>query len=153
MTTLRVLAVLCLLVGSEARAQYGGMFEAAVLVGAAESSLVVGSLVTAIGSTASLGKTQHGRLPWFVCSYIAGAANLAMAGSMLAVVSVQGRNGSAIAPALGIGHLVLALWNIVVPTVGLAAGPAEQTVAPVVVSGRDRAGRTWGGVGVRVATW
>lgn len=149
----RLLAVLCLVVASEARAQYGGMFEAAVLIGAAESSLVVGSLVTAIGSSASIGRTHHGQLPWFVCSYIAGAANLAMAGSMLAVVAAQGQNTSAIAPALGIGHFVLALWNIVLPTVGIFVGPSEQSVTPVVVSGRDRAGRSWGGVGVRLATW
>ena len=149
---MRLIAMLVVLGLSSPALADGGtdMRVAAATIAIAEASLLVGSIVTGTGSTISVDKTHAGRLPWFVCSYIAGAANLVMSGTFVAILAGGGSNPSGFAVAMAAGHLGLALWNLVAPSMG---APESPSVAPVVLAGKDRAGRRWAGVGLNIATW
>ena len=63
----------------------------------------------------------------------------------------------AIFPALAPAHLVVALWNLTMPTIGYIRGsPLDRpalTFAPVVLNGRGAGGHRWSGLGVNVATF
>ena len=57
---------------------------------------------------------------------------------------------------MAVAHGSIALWNLIIPTVGFIRGErpgATPSVAPVFLTGRAPGGHRWSGVGINVATF
>lgn len=122
------------------------------VVGGLDASIGVGGLVFGAGSMVKVGQGRISK-KWFLGSYIFGSANL-----LLSVVwggLAAGNDRDPIFWAGFISHAVIAVWNLVVPTIGYIRGekelaPGQLGISPVVLDGRDFAGKRWAGLGIRV---
>ncbi len=167
MRTSGLLGLCLLMLGTarEARAQGGynpsGDIFNAVLVPALliEAATLGGGVITGAGSTYALTEGERS-VGWAATSYALAALNFVMSGLWTWAAaeflgSTGGDTGAAIFSALAIAHLSVGLWNVIVPTMGLAQAPPSQEpglrVAPTVLTGRAAGGGRWSGLGIRVA--
>ena len=159
---IRLAVLLSLFVAvSEARAQGGvpptGSFDAIlVIISVADGTFAAAGAVTGIGSTIKLAQGKRS-VPWFVSSAATGVINLALGIGAL-YLSPNNRYGQQTTydpgvVAVGVGHLLVGLWNVLTPTLGFLRTPVRGEVAPVVtpmvLGGQGPSGSRWNGLGVQ----
>lgn len=148
----------------DARAQasnFGPFADAITTVGfSVGSGILAGGLITGLGSTVSVARGRPNKA-WFISSCILGTINLGGAAIFAHFAldpwsSLHKREDGADARWAGValGYAAGGLWNLIMPTVGIIRGSTQTlTIAPVVLSSRDVAGRRWTGLGLQVANF
>jgi hypothetical protein len=153
----KTIALLVVLAAVEARAQWipsicsgsscdviGGVLVTGAVFDAA---LGIGGLVTGTGSSVKIGQGHFSKV-WHFLSLGMGGGNLLACGLWSYIAANNfGKPGYV---ALAAAHGAIGAWNLVSALVGFNLPPE---VAPVVIGGRDAAGRRWTGVGVRVLSF
>ena len=128
-----------------------------ILIVAVEASFAVSGIATGIGSSVSVAQGTVDKR-WFVTGGIMGTINIAMAvgalGNSKPANPINGNRGfDPLLVSVGVGHLAIGLWNLVMPTIGFLRGRSEPgpTVVPMVFIGRGTSGSRWAGLGFQVS--
>ena len=147
----------------EARAQggaFGGPFPGLeIAIGVVDGSFAAAAVWTGVRSTIYVTRGER-NAPWFIASAITGTFNLGV--GVVAIASSRKLHLPGFVPypeylAIGVAHMVVGLWNLVMTTIGFINGKTSQetrtTITPVVLGGQGPSGSRWTGLGVQVANF
>lgn len=163
MKTLGLVVLLAVGVG-EARAQGGvpplgldGIFLAGLAI---DAVILVGGGVTGAGSSWTVSKGRVNK-HWFAASFSLATLNFGVAAlwAYLGGEAFSTYNPGALAAfctLMGVSHVAVGLWNVIMPSFALtrdSTDPTGPSVAPVVLTGRTMAGGRWSGLGVQVTNF